>query len=80
MAHRGGVSQGRRYGTDRNRGRRPANAIPAATRDQLLRLAPTRYLEVNHTHPTELLAEREGLVSGRSTVRRVLSELSVGAE
>lgn len=55
-----------------NRGRRPANAIPAATRDQLLGLVRTRYLGVNHTHLAELLAEREGLVLGRSTVRRIL--------
>ena len=45
-----------------NRGRRPVNAIPVATRDQLLGLACTRYLGLNRTHLTELLAEREGLV------------------
>jgi hypothetical protein len=46
--------------------------MPAATRDQVIGLALTRYPELNHTHLTELLAEREALVLGRSTVRRVL--------
>ena len=31
-----------------------------------------RYLGINHTHLTELLAEREGIVLSRSTVRRLL--------
>ena len=35
-------------------------------------LARTRYARVNHTHLTELLAEREEIVLGRSTVRRIL--------
>ena len=45
-----------------NRGRRPANAISEDVRQQVIRLARTRYAGVNHTHLTELLAEREGLV------------------
>jgi len=35
-------------------------------------LARERYQGVNHTHLTELLAEREGVVLSRSTVRRLL--------
>jgi len=35
-------------------------------------LARERYQGVNHTHLTELLAEREGAVLSRSTVRRLL--------
>ena len=55
-----------------NRGRRPTNAIPAATRGQVIGLARIRYPGLNHTHLTELLAERDALVLGRSTVRRIL--------
>src|ERR671919_1006431 len=55
-----------------NRGRLPANATPAATRQQVVRLAQERYGGINHTHLTELLAEREGIVLSRSTLRRVL--------
>ena len=59
-----------------NRGRPPVNAIPPATRDRVVGLARVHYPGLNHTHMTELLAEREGLVLGRSTVRRIL--LSAG--
>ena len=38
----------------------------------MIRLARTLYAGVNHTHLTELLAEREGLLLSRSTVRRIL--------
>ena len=55
-----------------NRGRRPNNAIPEETRTQVVALARTWYTGVNHTHLTELLAEREEIVLGRSTVRRIL--------
>ena len=41
-------------------------------RTQVVALARTRYARVNHTHLTELLAEREEIVLGRSTVRRIL--------
>jgi len=55
-----------------SRGRRPANTTPEETREQLITLARTTYAGVNHTHLTELLAEREGLVLARSTVRGIL--------
>ena len=59
-----------------NRGCRPANATAEEIRQQVIGLAQTRYVRVNHTHLTELLAEREGIVLGRSTVRNIL--LSAG--
>jgi transposase len=55
-----------------NRGRWPANTLSAEIRRQVVALARQRYTKVNHTHLTELLAEREGLVVSRSTVRRLL--------
>ena len=53
-------------------GRRVNNSIPEEARTQVVALARTRYARVNHTHLTELLAEREEIVLGRSTVRRIL--------
>jgi len=55
-----------------NRGRRPAHAIPEAVRQRVVDLAQRRYPGVNHSHLTQLLAEREGLILSRSTVRRIL--------
>ena len=55
-----------------NRGRKPANATPAAGAAHVLRLAGTRYQGANHTHLSELLAEREGIYIGRTTLRRIL--------
>ena len=40
-----------------NRGRRPANAIPASMRKQVIDLAKTTYQGFNHSHMTEALAE-----------------------
>jgi len=55
-----------------NRGRVPSNATPAAMRQQVVVMAQERYREINHTHLAELLAQREGIVLSRSTVRRFL--------
>ena len=55
-----------------NRGRRPGNAVEEETRAEVVALARTRYAGTNHTHLTELLAEREGILLGRPTVRRIL--------
>jgi len=55
-----------------NRGQSPVNAVPQEIRNQVVTLARTRYTKVNHTHFTELLAEREGLFLTRTTVRNIL--------
>ena len=55
-----------------HRGRRPVNATPAAVTADVVRLASTRYQGANHTHLSELLAEREGIHIGRTTLRRIL--------
>ena len=59
-----------------NRGRRANNSIPEEARTQVVALARTRYARVNHTHLTELLAEREEIVLGRLTVEDFASKLS----
>lgn len=54
------------------RGRKPGHTVPDDIRDQVILLGRAVYAGVNHTHLTELLAEREGLTLSRSTVRRIL--------
>ena len=55
-----------------HRGRRPVNATSEAVIADVVHLAGTRYQGVNHTHLSELLAEREGIDIGRTTLRRIL--------
>src|SRR3990170_1366691 len=43
-----------------------------ATGEQMGAMAQGRYSGIKHTHPAEVLAEREGVVLSRSTVRRLL--------
>lgn len=56
----------------KNRGRVPPNATPESIQQHVVALVQERYQGVNHTHLTELLAEREGLMLSRPTVRRIL--------
>ena len=55
-----------------NRGHQPANTLPLWKRERIVELAQGKYCGVNHCHLTELLAEREGLQTSRSTLRRIL--------
>ena len=62
-----------------HRGRRPANAIPEATRSMVVHLARTVYEGANHTHLSELLSEREGVDMGRTTLRRILANAGLSS-
>ena len=55
-----------------HRGRRPANTTPDAVLADVVHLARTRYEGANHSHLSGLLAEREGIVIGGTTLRRIL--------
>lgn len=55
-----------------NRGRRPAHALDPGLRERVAALAENVYAGCNDQHLTELLAEREGIVLSRSSVRRIL--------
>ena len=55
-----------------NRGRKPATTTCAATQERVRELAKGTYAGFNHTHMTEMLAEREGIELPRSTLRRIL--------
>ncbi len=64
--------EGARGLVHKNRGRVPPNATPEAIQQRVVALTQERYLGINHTQLTELLAEREGLMLSRPTVRRLL--------
>ena len=56
----------------KNRGRLPWNSKDPSMLTRVVELTRDRYQGVNHSHLTELLAEREGITLSRSTVRRLL--------
>ena len=55
-----------------NRGRKPATTTCLRTQQKVMELAEGPYAGLNHTHLTEMLAEREDVHLSRSTVRRIL--------
>lgn len=55
-----------------NRGRTSPRKIPGATRSRIAELARTTYRGYNDTHLAEVLAQDEGIVIGRSSLRRLL--------
>ncbi len=69
MAYR---KEGARGLVHKNRGRAAPNATPQTIQQQVVVLTEERYRWINHTQLTELLAEREGLMLSRPTVRRIL--------
>lgn len=54
-----------------SRHRPPVHTLDPVMRQRVVELAGTVYQQVNDTQLTELLAEREGIVLSRSTVRRL---------
>ena len=56
-----------------NRGRKPPNAIPDDVAAAAVILAGEKYAGFNHSHFTEVLAEREGIHLSRQTVSRLLN-------
>jgi transposase len=55
-----------------NRGRPSAHRLPDAVADRIVALATTEYRGFNDTHLAEVLAEEEGVVIARSSLRRLL--------
>src|SRR5947209_2617030 len=60
-----------------NRGRQPVHTLAEEVRERVVALARGPYAGCNQVHLTELLAEREGLVVSRATVRRILTAAGV---
>lgn len=57
-----------------NRGRVSPRRLPDAVRERILELAADEYAGLNDSHLAELLAEREGIAIGRSSLQRLLRE------
>ena len=55
-----------------NRGRVSPRRLSEATRARVLELTEESYGDVNDSHLSELLAEREGITIGRSSLQRLL--------
>ena len=55
-----------------NLGLSPPNRIDSATRAKILKLADGKYSDFNDVHLMEMLAEKESIVIGRETLRRIL--------
>lgn len=58
--------------THGNRGHQPSNATPRELRQKVVDLARSKYAGLNHTHFSEILAEREGILLSRATIRNML--------
>ena len=56
-----------------NRGRQPHNAVPEEIASAVIILASEKYAGFNHSHLTEVLAEREGIHLSRQTLSRLLN-------
>ena len=56
-----------------NRGRQPRNAVPEEIAATVIILASGKYAGFNHSHLTEVLAEREGIHLSRQAVSRLLN-------
>ena len=56
-----------------NRGRKPHNAVPEEVAANAVILASGKYAGFNHSHFTEVLAEREGIHLSRQTLSRLLN-------
>jgi transposase len=54
-----------------NRGRSVAHAMHPGLRERVVALTRERYAGLNDTHLSEVLAEAEGIVLSRSSVRRI---------
>lgn len=58
--------------THKNRGRIGNRSLPKATKDQIIVLIKKQYLDFGPTLACEKLAERDGIVVSRETVRRLM--------
>ncbi len=55
-----------------NRDRQPVNMLPSEMKQHIVTVVRERYAGINYTHLSELLAEREGIIISRSSLRRIL--------
>ena len=56
-----------------NRGRKPRHSVTGEVAAAVVNLASEKYAGFNHSHLTEVLAQREGIHLSRQTVSRLLN-------
>lgn len=61
----------------KNRGKKPAHAVPDDVRERIIALAKEKYKGANYTHFTELLAENEAIVVSQPTVARIVKSAGI---
>ncbi|MBF6607065.1 MAG: ISNCY family transposase [Chloroflexi bacterium] len=62
-----------------NRGRTPHNALSDEMKQRVAELACTKYRGCNQQHMSELLAEQEGILVSRSTLRNTLLDKGISS-
>ena len=62
-----------------NRGRPSGRRRPAEVADRIVELATEEYRGFNDSHLAEMLAEEEGIVIARSSLRRLLRERGIAS-
>ena len=60
-----------------NRGRKPAHALPDATRSLIIQMAIDPYKGTSCQHMSELLKEHHGITASAKTITRILHEAKV---
>lgn len=60
-----------------NRGRKSLRKVPERIHQQILALARQKYANINDTHLKEILQREDGIIVGRSTLRRILREAGI---
>src|SRR5689334_3661046 len=63
----------------RHRGRSPHHRLEPGRRELIVQLRQGKYAGFNDQHFTEKLAQQEGLVVSRATVRRLLRAAGIGS-
>ena len=64
--------QGKAFFVHGNRGRKPANTIPEATKADIITLYTNKYYDANFAHFTELLEKHENIFVSESSVAKIL--------
>lgn len=70
-------AEGKEYFVHGNRGRMPANSLPAETKARVRNLYERKYQGTNFAHYAELLRRNEGIDISESSLRAILSDAAI---
>lgn len=74
---KGVKEQGESFVIHKNKGRKPANAIPKDVADNVVYLKQNKYPDANFSHFRDLLEEREDIKLSQSSVYRILTSAGI---